>query len=210
MYHMPHFKEPDRNELITFMQQYPFVTLIGVNDLQQAVATQVPVFTDERDGKIYITGHIMRKTDHHRAFEQNPQVLALFTGPHAYVSASWYNNPHQANTWNYMTVQARSTLRYLAEEHLHELLKRTTNHFEKNQAHPSFFEQLENTYVADHIKAIVAFEMEVESLEHVFKLSQNRDEKSYDTIVNQLGEQGGQAAELSAIMKARKHKVHFK
>ncbi|MBK8606059.1 MAG: hypothetical protein IPN82_04290 [Chitinophagaceae bacterium] len=57
------------------------------------------------------------------------------------------------------------------------------------------------------MKAIVAFEIEVTSLEHVFKLSQDRDEKSYDNIVDKLKDQGGDAEEIAVIMENRKSKV---
>jgi transcriptional regulator len=207
MYHVPYFKEPDQDVLISFMQAHPFVVLTGVNALQQPVATHVPVFTDEREGRLFLTGHIMRKTDHHRAFEHNPRVLAIFNGPHAYVSASWYADTRQASTWNYMTVHAGGNIRFLSEDELYALLKRTTHHFENDQPAPSLMEQLPQTYVSEHMKAIVAFEIEVEKLEHVFKLSQNRDEQSYDSIVRHLEQKEGQAAELAAIMKNRKQKV---
>ena len=62
-------------------------------------------------------------------------------------------------------------------------------------------------YTSRLIKAIVAFEIEVTSLEHVFKLSQDRDEKSYDNIVDKLKLQGGDAEEIAVIMENRKHKV---
>lgn len=204
---MPYFKEPDREVLLAFMRQYPFVLLTGVNELQQPVATHVPVFTDVHEDAIIITGHIMRKTDHHRAFENNSNVLAVFNGPNAYVSASWYVDPRQASTWNYMTVHASGQIRFLSEDELYALLKRTTQHFEQDQTVPSFLEQLPESYVAEHMKAIVAFEIKVEKLEHVFKLSQNRDEESYDSIIKQLEQKGGQAAELAEIMRERKHKV---
>jgi transcriptional regulator len=49
----------------------------------------------------------MRKTDHHKAFHENPQALVVFTGPSSYVSATWYTNPHMGSTWNYMSVHLR-------------------------------------------------------------------------------------------------------
>jgi len=80
------------------------------------VATQVPLFIDiNEDGKILLSGHIMRKTDHHKAFEKNENVLVLFTGPHSYVSASWYTAPQTASTWNYMTVHVKGKISLLDE-----------------------------------------------------------------------------------------------
>ncbi|MBS4065804.1 MAG: FMN-binding negative transcriptional regulator [Chitinophagaceae bacterium] len=207
MYNLPHFKEPDPQVVLNFVKQHPFAMLIGVDAELKPVATQVPVFIDDRNGQLFLTGHIQRKTDHHKAFEQNPNVLAVFTGAHTYVSASWYEDKQVASTWNYMSVHAKGVLRFLSTEELYEVLKRTTHHFENNPHSPSLVEKLSDEYVQNNMKAIIAFEVEVKEINHVFKLSQNRDEKSYDAIVDQLKEQGGDAKEISGIMEARKHKV---
>lgn len=207
MYNLPHFKEPDPQVVLDFVKQHPFAMLIGVDAELKPVATQVPVFIDNRNGQLFLTGHIQRKTDHHKAFEQNPNVLAVFTGAHTYVSASWYEDKQVASTWNYMSVHAKGVLRFLSTEELYEVLKRTTHHFENNPHSPSLVEKLSDEYVQNNMKAIIAFEVEVKEINHVFKLSQNRDEKSYDAIVDQLKEQGGDAKEISDIMEARKHKV---
>ncbi|WP_407521967.1 FMN-binding negative transcriptional regulator [Lacibacter sp. MH-610] len=210
MYTLPHFKEPDEQVVIDFVKKHPFAMLIGVDAEHQPVATQVPVFIDERDGQLFLTGHIQRKTDHHKAFEQNPHVLAVFTGAHAYISASWYENKEVASTWNYMSVHAKGVLRFLSNAELYEVLKRTTHHFENNPHSPSLVEKMSDEYVQSNLKAIVAFEVEVKELNHVFKLSQNHSKKNYDQIIHQLQQQGGEAKEVADIMEARKHKVFNK
>lgn len=210
MYNLPHFKEPDAQVVLDFIKQHPFAMLIGVDAEHQPVATQVPVFIGEREGRLFLTGHIQRKTDHHKAFEQNSNVLAVFTGAHAYISASWYENKQVASTWNYMSVHAKGSMRFLTDEELYEVLKRTTHHFENNPHSPSLVEKMSHEYVQSNMKAIVAFEVEVKELNHVFKLSQNRDEKSYNQIIHQLQQQGGEAKELAEIMEARKDKVFNK
>src|SRR5580698_5954763 len=99
MYDLPHFKEPDPAVIKQFMRDNPFVLLCGCDAGNKPVATQVPLLTEEKEGKTFLYGHVQRKTDHHLAFEQNPDVLAIFTGPHTYVSASWYSDPQTASTW---------------------------------------------------------------------------------------------------------------
>src|SRR6476646_3280262 len=179
MYNLPHYKAKDEAEVIAFMKEHPFITLIGTSADLRPVATQVPVLINEKDGRILLRGHIMRNNDHHLAFEKNKAVLALFTSPHTYVSASWYTNKQQGSTWNYMTVQAAGTLRFLSLEELVQLLADLTSHFEGNDASPASFENIPQDYIDRMTKAIVAFEIEVTSLEHVFKLSQNRDQASF-------------------------------
>ncbi len=183
MYNLPYFKTQSPARLLEFMREYPFATMIGVGADQAPVATQVPLFTDERDGKIYLSGHIMRKTDHHQAFLHNPQALFVFSGPHTYISASWYTDPHQASTWNYMSVHARGRVHFSDEAALFGILERTTNHFERK---PDAFKAMSQDYVSRLAGAIVAFEAEVESLDHVFKLSQNKDAQTVERILGQL------------------------
>lgn len=208
MYNLPYYKEKDSEEVLQFMKEYPFIFLTGVDADNKPVATQVPVFIDEKDGKLFLTGHIMKHTDHHKAFLVNKEVLAVFTGPHTYISATWYSNPHQASTWNYMSVHAKGTIRFGDGEELVAILKRLTLHYEnQNPESSTIYDNLSPEYLTPLLKAIVSFEVEIESMEHVFKLSQNRDEKSYDNIIEKLKEQEGDAQKIGLIMEERKNKV---
>jgi transcriptional regulator len=208
MYNLPYYKEQDAEVIKQFIREHPFAFLAGSSSDNKPVATQVPVFIDEKDGKLFLTGHIMRNTDHHKAFEQNPNVLTVFTGPHTYVSATWYSNPHQASTWNYMSVHTKGTIRFGDGQELIAILKRLTLHYENNNtASTTVFDNLPGEYTERLMKAIVAFEIEVTSMEHVFKLSQDRDEKSYDNIVERLKKQQGDGKEIAELMEKRKGKV---
>jgi transcriptional regulator len=207
MYNLPHFKEPDKAVVIEFMKQHPFAMMIGsAND--RSVATQIPLLFEERNGKMILLGHMMRKQDHQLAFEKNPNVLVVFTGPHTYVSATWYSNPHQASTWNYISVHARGKLSFLDAAGLTDALRKLSLHFEHQNQHSStVFDNLPADYTHELMKAIVAFEIEVESIEHVFKLSQNRDEESYEHITEKLKAEGADAAAVAELMEQRKSKV---
>lgn len=207
MYNLPEFKEPDEAVILQFVRDNPFAFLAGCDAQNKPVATQVPVFIDERDGKLFLSGHIMKKTDHHLAFEQNNNVLAVFTGPHTYVSASWYTDKKSGSTWNYMTVQARGKMKFLDRQSLLNILDRTTSHFENNPDSGANFKDLPDEYIQQMANAIVAFEIEVTEMNHVFKLSQNRDEKSYENIISELEKRGSGAREIAALMRNRKAKV---
>lgn len=208
MYKLPYYNEDDEEIIKQFVRDNPFAFISGCDNENKPVATQIPLFIDERDGKFFLTGHIMRNTDHHKAFEQNPNVLAVFTGPHTYVSATWYDNPYQASTWNFMSVHAKGIIRFGNDDELVSILRRLTLHYENyNTSSTTVFDNLPSEYTAGLIKAIVAFEVEVISFEHVFKLSQDRDEKSYDNIVIELKKQEGDAKEIGIIMENRKSKV---
>jgi transcriptional regulator len=207
MYNLPYYKEQDAEQVFQFMKEHPFAFVCGSGADSKPVATQVPVFIDEKEGKFFLTGHIMRNTDHHKAFEQNKNVLAVFTGPHTYVSATWYTKP-VGSTWNYMSVHAKGTIRFGDTEELTAILKRLTLHYENgNTESTTVFDNLPAEYTERMMKAIVPFEIEINDLQHVFKLSQDRDEKSYDNIIQQLKQKDGDARTIAAIMEKRKSKV---
>jgi len=204
MYNLPYFKEKDKEILVHFIQNHPFGFLAGCNAEGKPVATQIPMFIEERDDKLFLTGHMMRQTDHHRAFEKNQNALVVFTGPHTYVSATWYSNPHQASTWNYMSVHLKGALRFLNEEGLIYVLKKTTLHFENYRTDSStVFDNLPVDYTTRLMKAIVAFEVEVLEIDNVFKLSQNRDEESFHNIIKQLQTRGNDANYIAEEMIKR-------
>jgi transcriptional regulator len=211
MYDLPYYKEEDKEVILRFIHEHPFAFVSGCDEDNKPVATQVPVFIEERNGVHYLTGHIMRNMDHHKAFEKNPDVLIVFTGPHTYVSATWYSNPAQASTWNYMSVHAKGKIKFLDEDGLINVLRKLTLHFEKNNSSSStVFDNLPAAYKQPLMKAIVAFEIEVESIAHVFKLSQDRDEASYHNIIQKLTEQGEDGKLIADIMKQRVEKVFGK
>ena len=207
MYNLPYFKEKKSERLLAFMADHPFVVLSGTSEEGKPVATQVPVLLDEHNGRAVLSGHFMRNTDHHKALSSNPNVLVLFTGPHCYVSASWYTNPATASTWNYMTVQIQGKIEFLGQEELLDILKRTTEKFEGNSDTPGSFDKLDPEYVDRLSKAIIGFRIHVDTLEHVFKLSQNRDAASYQKIIDQLSAGTNDEQEIADQMRLRQQEL---
>jgi len=208
MYNLPYFKENDHQVILEFIHQHPFAFIAGCDENNKPVATQIPVFIEERNSKLYLSGHLMRQTDHHKAFEKNPNVLCVFTGNHTYVSATWYSNPHQASTWNYMSVHIKGEIRLLDEEELIDVLRKTSLHFENENINSStVYDNLPEDYGNRLLKAIVAFEVEIESIDHVFKLSQNRDKESYQHIIKNLSHQDTDAKAIAEEMNKRIEKL---
>jgi transcriptional regulator len=205
MYDLPHHKEKDQQVVKEFITRHPFAFLTGCDSGNRPVATQVPVFIEERDGRNFLSGHIMKNTTHHKAFSHNAHVLAVFTGRHTYVSATWYSNPHVGSTWNYMSVQARGIIRFLDADGLKDVLRKTSLHFENNNGQSATaFDNLPSGYTNRLLNAIVAFEIEVTDLDHVFKLSQDRDAKSYQNIIEKLKEQDEDGRFIAGEMEKRK------
>lgn len=185
MYKTPHFTEHDKQTVFDFVKAHPFITLIG-NHNNRSVATQVPVLITEREGKLVLKGHMMRKSDHHIAFENNNDVLALFTGPHCYISASWYAERGIGGSWNYITVHARGQIKFFGAEETLGILTELTHKYEDNMPKPELVEHMTNEYLQTHIKAIAGFEIEISDLYPLFKLSQNRSDESYQNIAKEL------------------------
>src|SRR6187402_3357228 len=126
MYDLPYFKEQDEKVVREFIDKHPFAFVSGCDVHNKPIGTQLPVFLESLNGKLILRGHMMKNTDHHKAFMHNENVLVVFTGPHCYVSATWYSDPHQASTWNYMSVHAKGVISFLDQEALIRMLRKTS------------------------------------------------------------------------------------
>jgi transcriptional regulator len=202
MYKLPHFTETDNEKIIAFIQAHPFAIITGMGQ-QYPVASHIPIAIEEKDGKIFLHGHIMKKSDHHLAFEKDNNVLVIFAGPHCYVSASWYTNPLGASTWNYMAVHAKGKIVFTDEAGTIKAIREVTERFEGKDTAASF-DKLGDEYINAMVKAIIGFTIEVETMDAVFKLSQNRDEASKQNIIEQLKKRGDEnSAMIAAEMEKR-------
>lgn len=205
MYNKTYFKTQDAQEVVTFIKEHPFAFVTGSFLSGEQVATQIPVLLEERAGELFLQGHIMRNADHHKAFVENPHALLVFTGPSCYVSASWYSDPHVGSTWNYMSVHVTGQVQFMAHDAFAAFMQKLSLTFENgNRESPTFFDNLSPDYTTNMMRAIVGFELKVEKISHVFKLSQNRDAQSYLNIITQLEAKGGESALIAAEMQKRK------
>jgi transcriptional regulator len=207
MYDLKHFKAGEQESLLDFMKAHPFIVLTGTDANHKPVATHIPVLLEEREGKLYLQAHVMRKQDHTIGFEMNPEVLAIFYGADSYISASWYDTKQSASTWNYQAVHARGMLRFLDDAALYDLLVRLTAHFENNPDSPAQVKHMSEDYIRSNMKAIIAFEIEVTDLQHVFKLSQNRNKESFDNITIQLQQGDADAQKVANEMLERQEQI---
>jgi transcriptional regulator len=186
MYTVPHYTETNREAVLAFMQAHPFVLIAGSGKDGYPVATQVPVQMEVKpDGTIALSGHIMRKTSHHQAWMKNPKVMVVFQGPHAFISAAWYEGMLSASTWNYMTVQATGEIRFRDEAGTRKAIAALTEQYEGPNSRVAF-DRLPEEYITQNLKAIVGFDIRLENMEAVFKLSQNRTEAHRRQIITEL------------------------
>lgn len=204
MYVPAHFKEENAARIAGVMRANSFATLITF-DGARPFASHVPlVLRPEREPHGALMGHIARANPQWRHFAGGAEVLAIFTGPHAYISPGWYSSPHMVPTWNYVAVHAYGVPRVVQESAaLEEILRLTVNEYESGQPAP-WQDALPPDHKAGMMKAIVGFEIEITRLEAKFKLSQNRTPEDIAGAVAALGQSPSQTErELAALMKSQ-------
>ena len=147
MYNFSYFKEKDKQTIFDFIEENPFAFMTGSYLSGGQVASQIPILLEERNGELFLQGHIMRNTDHHKAFIENPNALIVFTGPSCYVSASWYSNPQIGSTWNYMSVHIGGQINFMSNDALIQFMRKLTLKFEKgNTQSLTFYDNLPDQF----------------------------------------------------------------
>ena len=137
-------------------------------------------------------GHIAKENPQWRGFEENDTVLAVFSGPHSYISSSWYDHEN-VPTWNYLAVHVYGKIKIIEGEAAINSLKKLVDKYEKNSQNPVKIEDLSSKTLRQ-VRGIVAFEIEITSIEATKKLSQNRDENNYKNIISELEKTQDQAS----------------
>jgi transcriptional regulator len=195
------FRVEDRRALLDFVADHAFGTVVcaGSDGLD---VSHVPFLVEEApDGRITLLTHFARANPHVHSLASAGDVLAIFQGPHAYVSPTWYENHPAVPTWNYAVVHAHGRARPLDEAGLRSLLARLSAKYEAGRPRPWRMDELAEDYVAKMLNAIAGFAIDVEKLEGKFKLSQNRPGRDAARVAEAL-ESGGEA-DLAGLMRAR-------
>jgi len=204
MYNLPYFTDNNTENWMNLIEEFPFAVLTGSFLNGKQVATQIPFIVVEKEGVFYIQGHIMKHSDHYQAMKENKQSLAVFTGPNTYVSASWYSNPHEGSTWNYMSVHVSGEITILSKNELMELMRKMTLKFEnQNQLSPTILDNLDPKYIDAMFESIIGIELKLDQVNNIFKLSQNKDENSYLSIMEKLNQLGENSKRIALEMKKR-------
>jgi len=202
MYVPGSFAVSDEKILESFIERYDFATLTSSSS-SGLVASHIPIMLRRSAGKAVLVGHVARANSHWRQFDGSSETLAIFHGPHAYVSPSWYATGPAVPTWNYSAVHvygkplAREDRDFTAAA-LRDLVAR----HEGTRAKPWRMEDLAVDLYEKLAGAIVAFEMPIDTLEGKFKLNQNRSEKDQTTVAQGLDREG--APEVATLMRTRK------
>ena len=175
-------RNENNEELHEFIRKNGFGILISTIE-NKPWASHIPLLLST-DGK-KLSGHIARGNRQWKEWNTASEVLAIFTGPHTYISSSWYDHEN-VPTWNYIAVHVYGKLKMLTDAELLQSLKDLTDKYEKHSEHPVSVETMSPAYVKKEMLGIVGFEIEITKMEAAYKLSQNRDAKNHEMIVNEL------------------------
>jgi transcriptional regulator len=186
VYLPPAFTETREEILVAHIEQHDFGLLVTQGNAG-LIASQIPFLIERRDGKLYLEGHIALANPQGVDLDGAADVLAIFAGPHAYISPSWYQAGPAVPTWNYASVHAYGAARRIADpDWLRDLVDRLSRRHEAREAAPWRMEVLPEPYVASMLTGIVGIEIAVSRLEGKFKLSQNRPAADRPRIIAAL------------------------
>lgn len=206
MVYLPkHFVEDRPEALARLIGQHGFATLV-TNGPDGLVASHVPLLYDrDRGPHGALTGHLARANPQVRDLAAGCEALAIFHGPHAYVSPRWYATHPSVPTWNYVTVHAYGSPRLIeGPVELAQLVATLSETYEAGQEAPWRYADLPDSYARAMLRAIVGFEIAVRKLEGKFKLSQNRDATDRANVIAALRREGGpDGAAVAALMTER-------
>ena len=192
MYIPTPFRVVDRETLYDFIEQHGFATLVTASQ-GGPVASHVPLWLD-RERQV-VAGHLARA---------NPQCdlltglesLAIFQGPHAYISPTWYAATPAVPTWNYTAVHVTGIATRLSDERTAEVVDRLVSKYESGRANP-WPNDLPPEFRQRMLAGIVGFELPLDRIEGKFKLGQNRSAADQKGVVQGLAGEGGEAARLA-------------
>ena len=189
MYVPKHFEMNDPAELTAFMEHYNFAALVTSHE-GNITATHLPFMLDSSRGEHgTLIAHLAKPNLQWQTFAEGQEALVIFTGPHAYVSPSWYEKP-QTNvpTWNYTAVHAYGVPRVVEDpEAIYAMLDRLVKTHEGGYEQPWSVQSAEE-HVRRLIGGVVGFEMTINRIEGKAKLSQNRSEADQYHVVEHLAQ----------------------
>ena len=178
------YKNENKEEINKFIQENSFGILINQTN-GKLWATHIPLELDtNKNGGSILFGHLSKENPQWEGFIENNEVLAVFSGPHSYISSSWYDHEN-VPTWNYIAVHVYGKIKIIEGEAVIESLKKLVDKYEQKSENPVRIEDLSQKIMLQS-RGIVAFEIEITEIQATRKMSQNRDEKNYQNIISEL------------------------
>ena len=198
------FAQHNETEIVQFIEHNNFGILINQVD-QRLWATHIPfIYSKSQEGKHQLTGHISKANKQWESFENEDEVLVIFSGPHEYISSSWYDHEN-VPTWNYTAVHVYGKICLLNEDELYQELAKLMEKQEAAVQNPKVLAQMPQELVRKEMKGIVGFRIDITEFQAVEKLSQNRDAKNHQTIITELEQSNDTSSHaIAGLMKKNK------
>jgi transcriptional regulator len=210
VYLPPAFTEKRDAVLIAHIERHEFGLLVssGIRqgDNPEPIASQIPFLVVRGNRGLLLQGHIARANPQVADLANGLEVLAIFPGPHAYISPSWYAAGPAVPTWNYASVHAYGTACAIEDrDWLWDMLDRLSRRHEAREAVPWRMRDLPTAYLESMLGGIVGVEIAVSRVEGKFKLSQNRPAGDRPRIVAALERRADDegSREIAALMRER-------
>lgn len=205
MYIPEHFAMTDRVVCHETIRSNGFGDLVSLDADGQPLVSHIPFWLDgERGANGTLVGHLAAGNPQVRSLSSGRAVLAVFHGPHAYVSPGWYAVQPAVPTWNYVVVHARGIPRLVLEPMaVREGLERLVTANEAVAGSGWKIDRLPDDYLAEMIRQIVMFEVPIDQLEGKAKLSQNRSAEDRAGVIAALERSGDPSARaVASAMKS--------
>ncbi len=206
MYIPRRYEEKDLETIRAFIRENSFAILVSMKD-GLPVGTHIPLLLEkDKAGRDILMGHISKGNEQKYTLTNDAKVLAIFPGPHAYISPRWYSQMN-VPTWNYISVHVYGPITIVEGEELRAALSRLMNNYEQHMSRPVRMEEIpEKEFNAD-FRGIVGFQILIEDIQAAYKLSQNRDEQSFHQVIGQLEEGDEMARHVAADMRKAGEKL---
>lgn len=201
MYRPDAFREDDRERLLAFIEEYAFATLVTWGPGEPEVSHVPMLVQRSAEGAPCLLGHVARANEHWRRFDGRETTLAIFHGPHGYISPRWYAVHPSVPTWNYAVVHAygKPVATHDAKR-IGGIVRGLVRRNERERTDPRDG-ALPSDFFEEELRHIVGFEMPIARLEGKFKLSQNRAPEDRAGVLEGLRRSGHPAAELADFME---------
>ncbi len=198
MYTPEPFAVQDRAAVARLMHDYPFATVITPAEPEPHVSHLPLLLIPGCEPHGMLIGHFARANPHWQ-HARDVESLAIFHGPHAYVSPSWYAAPDaMVPTWNYAAVHAHGVLEIVEDDTAaRQVLEALVQRFENSRPDPWQFQMPERPRDA-MVRAIVAFRLRIRRIEGKFKLSQNRSAEDRSRVAAALALEGHAEAQATS------------
>ena len=181
MYIPSHFKIEEDEFMYDIIQKHGFATLFSQHE-GAPFATHIPLMLDEK--KEYLYGHFARPNPQWKDIH-GQTVLAIFRGPHCYISSSWYESNRAVPTWNYIAVHVYGQAELIEGEELKESLSDLVKKYEASDSSYKL-DEVDAAFLEGMNRGIIGFKIKIEKMEGKAKLSQNHSIERKKLVIQEL------------------------